>query len=167
MGRRQVPSYVEVLELPAQVEATVLPEHIDLNGHMNIRHYLAYGARSSAEIFAGAGLTADYRTKSRRGIFTAEHHLTYLSELREGERLTVHARVIARSTKAVHLTAMLVNRDRKELCYVLEVVLVHVDLDSRRSTPWPPSLASAIDDLIARHRSLQWAAPACGSMQVT
>src|SRR6202012_2514157 len=97
-----MPTYQQVLELPAQVEREVGQNLIDLNGHMNIRHYLSMGARSSADLLGAAGLPAEYRQAESRGIFTAEHHLTYLAEVRAGDQVSAHARLLGRSAKAAH-----------------------------------------------------------------
>ncbi|MBQ0923520.1 hypothetical protein [Saccharopolyspora endophytica] len=36
------PGFDQVVSLPAVSEGTVIPDFIDLNGHMNIQHYLDY-----------------------------------------------------------------------------------------------------------------------------
>ena len=42
-----LPTYDDVLTLPALMEGSVTSDFIDVNGHMNIRHYLDYGATSA------------------------------------------------------------------------------------------------------------------------
>jgi hypothetical protein len=34
----------------------------------------------------------------------------------------------------------------------------------RRSSPFPPTIAAAVDEVLARHRELEWAAPVCGAI---
>jgi acyl-CoA thioester hydrolase len=98
------------------------------------------------------------------GVFTAEHHLHYSSELHEGEKVSVHSRVLARSDKAAHLMAFLLDRTHGRLANTLELVLVHVDLDTRRATPMPEDVAAGFDRYVAETSALGWAAPVCGAM---
>ena len=35
-----IPTLEDVLMLPAALKTTVTPDFIDINGHMNVRHYL-------------------------------------------------------------------------------------------------------------------------------
>jgi acyl-CoA thioester hydrolase len=160
-----MPIFDEVLELPAQLEREVGADLIDLNGHMNIRHYLSMGAHSSAGLLVEAGMTPDYRKDQNRGIFTAEHHLTYLAEVRAGDQVSAHARLLGRSARAAHIASLLLNRSRHELSYALEVILVHVDLTQRRGTAFPESVSLHLDGVLRQHQSLTWTMPVYGSVR--
>ncbi len=154
------------MELPVLVEATVTPDHIDGNGHMNIRHYLELDTWSVVVICEDVGIDDIYRTQRRMGVFTAEHQLRYYREMQEGAKLSVHARVLARSDKAAHLMAFLVDRTNDRLANTLELVLVHVDLESRRVTPMPDDIADGFDRYVQQSAEQTWEAPVCGVMGV-
>jgi acyl-CoA thioester hydrolase len=159
-----LPTFDEVMELPTLIEATVTPAFIDATGHMNIRHYLELDAEGTEVICEDVGVDDAYRARRRMGVFTAEHHLRYFSELQEGEKVSVHARVLERSDKAAHLMAFLLDRTHGRLANTLELVLVHVDLDTRRATPMPEDVAAGFDRYVAETSALGWAAPVCGAM---
>lgn len=91
---------------------------------MNIRHYLELDAEGTEVICEDVGVDDAYRARRRMGVFTAEHHLRYFSELQEGETVSVHARVLERSDKAAHLMAFLLDRTHGRLANTLELVLV-------------------------------------------
>jgi acyl-CoA thioester hydrolase len=166
-GRRNVlPTFEEISQLPIEFEAAVGPEHIDANGHMNIRHYLEFNARGTWRIVEGIGINDGYRSGRALGLFTAEHHLRYYSELRDGELFSVHVRVLGRSERAVHLMAFLLDRARRRLANTLEVVAVHVDLTTRASAPIPADISGRIDRQIERSDELSWPSPTCGVMGV-
>ena len=152
--------------LPKLDEAIVEAGFIDSNGHMNIRHYLELDAAATTHLIEDLGIDDSYRAERRLGVFTAEHHLVYLSELYEGDAISVHTRVLARSDKAVHLMAFLLDRSRERLANTLELTLVHVDMDSRRPIPMPPDVASGFDRHIASSDAITWPAPVCGVMGV-
>jgi acyl-CoA thioester hydrolase len=161
-----IPSFDQVMELPVLVETTVTPDFIDANGHMDIRHYLELDAHGTTVVCEDIGIDDSYRAERRMGVFTAEHHLRYFSEMHEGEKISVHARVLARSGKAVHMTAFLLDRTHGRLANTLELVLVHVDMDTRRATPLPDDIAAGFDRYIAQDAEVSWAAPVCGVMGV-
>ncbi|MGW0891133.1 thioesterase family protein [Saccharopolyspora gloriosae] len=158
------PRFDQMIALPAVLEGTVTPEFIDLNGHMNIRHYLEYGAVGADSICRAIGMDEDYRSRRRMGVFAAEHHLSYQRELREGEKFSVHVRFLERTDKALHAVSMLLDRSNERLACTLEIVMVHVAMDSRRATPLPADIAAGLDHEIARSVNLEWRAPLCGAM---
>lgn len=162
----QVPTVEQIRELPAVLTTEVTDSEIDGNGHMNVVHYLTNNIRAADILLRALGVDDAYRSERRIGLFTTEHHLAYHSELRAGDSLSVHARVIDRSAKALHMMTFLVDRDRGRLSNTLEILLVHVDLDTRRSAPLPEDLALGLDELIAASGKLSWEAPTCGVMGI-
>jgi acyl-CoA thioester hydrolase len=166
MSRTAAPSFTQVTTLPTAVEASVTPDWIDLNGHMNIRHYFDLTARVILHGSVEAGIDTTYRVERRLGLFTAEHHLRYYTEVREGTRISGHLRIIERSEKVLHLMVFLVDHTRESLACTLEAVLLHVDLDTRRTTPLPDDAAAGFDRVISASRALPWLSPVCGVMGV-
>ncbi|WP_084531900.1 thioesterase family protein [Nocardia miyunensis] len=159
-----LPTFEQVLSIQDPTEATVTTDLIDLNGHMNVVHYLHQGSVGADALLQQIGITEAYRSEREMTLFTAEHHLVYLSELREGDKFSVHARVLGRTDKAVHMMTFLLDRTRERLANTLEIMLVHVDFAARRAVAVPEDIATGLDELIARSESLDWAAPTCGAI---
>lgn len=160
------PAFEQVMQLPALVEAPVRPEFIDVNGHMNVRHYLELNADGTTVVCEEVGIDDAYRAERGMGVFTSEHHLRYHSELHLGEELSVHPVVLDRSEKVVHMMTYLLDRTHRRLSNTLELVLVHVDLGTRRPVPMPGEIAAGFDRFIAEGDALSWRAPVCGVMGV-
>lgn len=161
------PTAVQVRQLPALVKATVQSEWIDVNGHMNIRHYLELNASGTTVLCEDIlGIDDEYRANRRMGVFTAEHHLRYFSELRVGEQLSVHVRVLERSEKVVHMIGLLVDDTNDCLSNTLEITLVNVNMDSRSAVSMPEDIAAGFDRFINDSNALDWPAPSCGVMGV-
>ncbi|WP_369255415.1 hypothetical protein [Geodermatophilus amargosae] len=59
----------------------------------------------------------------------------------------------------------LVDATDDRLANTLEVVLVHVDVDTRRSVPFPADVGEALDALVERHAAVL-DPPVCGVMSV-
>ncbi|WP_280436331.1 thioesterase family protein [Nocardia carnea] len=165
MGRG-IPTAQQIREIPAALSAAVTAHEIDDNGHMNVVHYLDLSSQGADVLMRELGVNESYRAQRRLGVFTAEHHLVYYSELRERDPFTVHVRVLERSDKAIHLMTFLVDDKRDVLSNTLEIMLVHVDLDKRRASPVPDNLAAALDRKVAAGNALTWPAPVCGSLRI-
>jgi len=159
------PSYDQVLDLPALLEATVDPDFIDLNGHMNVRHYLDAGAHGADRLIRDAGIDDAYRAERRLGVFTAEHHIRYFSEMHEGDKFTVHTVLLDRSARAAHLLAFVVDRVDEVVACTVEIMLVHVGLDSRRPEPFPADVAARLDEWIDRSQ-VSWPLPVSGAIGI-
>ena len=160
------PSYDELAVLPAYNPLTVPPEFEDLNGHMNIAHYLTTAGWGVEFAYRDTGLTADRHLVDQLGTFTAEQHLVYLSEVLVGSEVSVRVRFLARSARALHAQAYLLDDTHGRLSYTMEIVTIHIDFATRRTTPWPDAVAAAFDARIAEHAALPWAAPLSGCMGV-
>jgi acyl-CoA thioester hydrolase len=142
------------------------PSLIDANGHMNVIHYLDFGATAVDALVRAVGITDVYRDERRLGVFTAEHHVRYYAELAEQNRVVVYPRVLANSEKVCHLMAFLVDDARQCLSATVELVLIHVDLSTRRPVPMPLDIAARFAEQAVFSASLGWAAPVCGVMGI-
>jgi len=159
-----MPTVAQVYDLPPLMEKVVPHEWQDLNGHVNVRHYLELYDAASWPRLAEFGLDASVFLERRQGLFDLEHHLWYLDELHVGDTVTVHWRFVARTVKRFHGVMFIVNRSRGRLASVFEYVSTGADLDARKTAPLPPEFAARLDALIAEHARLAWPPPTCGVM---
>ncbi len=140
-------------ELLLTVEAVVEPRWLDGMGHMNVAGYMVLFDRGIWEFFEQRGIDAEYRRVNGRGMFGLEDNLRYLSELREGDALQVYTGVTEVRPKTLRLLEYMVDPVRARVAAVREVVAVHIDLATRKSTPFPA-------ELLARHEAGIVPAPA-------
>jgi len=159
------PSFDQVAALPVLTTTVVPQEYVDFNGHLNVLYHLQLDLKGCGQVFQGSlGIHDEYRAATGNTIFTAEHHLRYYAEARVGETTTTHARMISRSDKVFQLMVFLLNHDTSRLVNSLEATLIHVSLETRRPTPMPDTVVSALDAMIEQGSQLDWEAPVCGSM---
>lgn len=163
---RGFPTYEQVVELPAEFEVIVPQEFEDAYGHMNVRHYFDLNNGAVASLLRRLGVDDEYVRARRLGMFTAEHHITYCSEVLIGDPVSCHVRLAGRSPRAVHGVALMVDHAARRLANILEFALVHVDLDSRKATPYDAGIAAAVDDELDLSRRLDWPVPTTGAMGV-
>lgn len=124
-------SQVRALELT--LEAAVEPRYLDSMGHMNVAFYVDLFNRGVWTFFERYGLAEAYLHQTTRGMFALEENVRYLSELREGDALTVYTGVLEVRHKTVRLGQYMVDVKKQVVSATREVVAAHIDLSSRRS----------------------------------
>ena len=150
------PTYEQLLTLPAYAVQTVPMAFEDNNGQLNVRHYLGIGSEGLDESMADVGIPHNWPAQSGLACLSAEHHLTYVHELRTGDRMSVRVRLLGRSERAVHAVVYVLDDTRQRLATVFEEIILCVRLDPRRSEPWPQDVATNLDTRIAAHAALEW-----------
>lgn len=161
-----LPTFAQVAALPVVVSHTVGAEHLDANEHMNIGHYFTWAGealwrRHDGDFAMGPGYITD------RGLttFTVEQNIRYLAESVLGDELDVAAIVVDRGPRSVHFLSLVTNRTRGSLAAVMETLTVHVDFTTRRPTPFPDDVASALDAAIDGDRP-DWPLPLSGVLGI-
>jgi acyl-CoA thioesterase FadM len=158
------PSFDQLSSLPAYCQQVVPSAFEDVNGHLNIRHYLGIASEGLDESLAPLGILQNWPRVADQAVFSAEHHLTYVTELRTGDSVSVRVRLIGRSERAAHAVVYLVDETHLRLSYVMEEIFLHVDMTTRRTSPWPDDVAAALDKRVAEDQDLPWPVELSGSM---
>ena len=148
--------------LPLFHRATITEEHLDIMGHMNIRWYIGLFDEAAWKFFDSFGMTQDYYKREKAGGFALQQFIRYLAEVRLGETVAIHTRMLARSRKRIHFMHFMINESKSKLAATLETLGTHADMTIRRTSPYPSDIAQQIDALIAEQSQLDWQAPICG-----
>lgn len=136
----------------------VLAEWIDINGHMNVAYYVLAFDRAVDTLWTELGITSEYIESSKCSTFAVECHVTYQAELREGEPYLITSQILAYDEKRIHQFQRMYHAEQKYLAATAEWMNLHVDLMSRRVSPWPRAILSALREFSRRQGIL--AAPA-------
>lgn len=155
----------KITALPVFHRATIPSDYLDRMGHMNVRWYMALFDEAAWRYFDSLGMTETYYRENHAGGFALKHHVSYLAEVRVGESVTLHGRILGRSAKRVHFMLFMVNETTGVLAATLEVLGSHADMRIRRTSPYPPDISARLDELLAEHSALDWDAPICGIIQ--
>ncbi|MDR7087995.1 acyl-CoA thioester hydrolase [Aeromicrobium panaciterrae] len=159
-----LPTYEQIVQLPALFDRTVPDEFIDENGHMNIGDYFRICSHALWKATITAGLGEEYIEKHEKSMFTVEQHMRYYGELRLGQHFTVHTRLLERSSRVLHGMSFVVDQENRTLACTQEATLVHVSTASRSSVDLPLAIGEALDLQIDAGDALGWDAPVCGAM---
>lgn len=122
----------------------VLPEWIDINGHMNVAYYVLAFDLAVDSLWERFGITSDHIRETKNSTFAVEAHVMYRRELTEGAPYLVTAQILAYDEKRIHQFQRLYHADLGFVAATAEWMNLHVDLGKRRVTPWPAEILDGI-----------------------
>jgi acyl-CoA thioester hydrolase len=132
----------------------VEPAWIDYNGHMNMAYYNVLFDRAVDEAYELIGIGAAYVAKRRRSFFTAEVHLRYLRELHAGDTVRVTFQLLDYDSKRLHYFEQLFHASDGWVSATSENMSLHVDMDARKTVPFPADIAARLAQMKASHAML-------------
>jgi acyl-CoA thioester hydrolase len=134
--------------------ASVAPEWIDYNGHMNVAYYVLAFDRATDRLFDYLGVGEAYRRATHHSVFALEAHVTYERELRQGDEFAIATRLIDADRKRLHLFHAMTREKDNELSATIEVMGLHVDMAGPKSAPLPDDVFAKVEAMLAEHRLL-------------
>jgi len=142
----------QTADLPVTARRVIPPSWTDANGHMNEAHYVEVASNAADALTESCGVTADY-IAGGNSHFTAETHVRCLAELHEGDEITVQTQVLHGTGRKTHLLHRIFGPDGA-LCATVEMMILHVDLETRRVSDPLPHVAAALKALECAHSHL-------------
>ncbi|MDG3040626.1 thioesterase family protein [Roseicyclus marinus] len=137
--------------IPVTLDRQVPVTWVDYNGHMNEARFVTAFSEAADRLLLWAGMDAA-AIAAGHSVFTVETHVRYLSEVQIGDRIQVTTRVLAGGGRKFHIWHELWVGDT--LCATGEQLLLHVDLETRRSALPPPAMADWLARAAANHAAL-------------
>lgn len=160
-------SFEQIAQLwPLCLRRTIPADYLDLNNHMNMRWYVALFDDAGDTLHDHLGLTRAFRRASGAGTMDLEHHTWFINEVLAGNEIGIYTRMVARSAKMIHYLMFMVNESTGKVAAHFECVNALVDLQARKTTPYPAEILERIDAMLAEQNQLPWAPPTCGAMRV-
>ena len=125
-------------------QGRVLSEWIDVNGHMNVAYYALAFDLAIDSLWGEFGINDKHLEQSRGSTFAAEVHISYRRELKEDDPYVVTTQLLAFSAKGLHQFQFMYHAEEHFLAATAEWINLHVNLDTRRVTPWPDEILDRI-----------------------
>lgn len=135
-----------------RVVATVKPEWLDYNDHMNVAWYVAAFDIGIDAYKDTIGISLDYIAKQQRSTVALEAHITYQNEASLGDELRIDTRVIDFDGKRVHIYQEMY-RD-ETLCATQETLSISFDTAARRTCPFADDIAANYRRMLEAQRAL-------------
>jgi acyl-CoA thioester hydrolase len=132
----------------------VEPQWIDYNGHLNMAYYNVLFDRAVDEAYELIGIGLDYLKTSNHSTFTAEAHVRYLRELKEGDPVRVTFQLLDYDTKRIHYFEQLLHAEEGWLSATSENMTLHVDMTAKKVAPFPDNILRTWGRMKAAHAAL-------------
>ncbi len=124
----------------------------DYNGHMNESRYGQVFSDAADAVMAAVGADLDY-VAGGNSYFTVENRIRYIEETCAGDSIVVRSQVLLGQGKKLRLLHEMCHADGRLLC-TDEQMLIHVNLETRRSSEPTPEVLAAVEQLAAAHNGL-------------
>ena len=132
----------------------VEPAWIDYNGHLNMAYYNVLFDRAVDEVYELLGLGLDYLKSRRHSTFTAEVHVRYLRELKEGDPVRVSFQLLDYDAKRMHYFEELRHAEEGWLSATSENMALNVNMDDKKTAPFPTDVMAHLARMKAAHATL-------------
>jgi acyl-CoA thioester hydrolase len=134
--------------------ASVLPEWVDYNGHMNEAYYVLVFGHATDAFYDYIGLDDAARRANARSVYTLEAHINYLNEAHRGDRLSIATQLLAHDAKRLHLYHAMRRDTDDSLLASIELMLLHVDMSGPRAAAFDAATAATVAAIAADHAGL-------------
>lgn len=132
----------------------VEPAWIDYNGHMNVAYYVLAFDQALDRFFDRVGIGIDYVRETGNSVFTLQNHVCYLREVKEGDPLAITFQLIDCDARRAHYFMTMNHAEEGYRAATAEQLAIHVSLESRRASPFPPAIRERFEALKNVHAGL-------------
>ena len=132
----------------------VRPEWVDYNRHLNVAFYVRAFDFATDAFFDYTGLYLDYIERTGCTLYVREMHVSYHREMKEGAPMRFETQVLDVDEKRLHLFHSLYHDAEGYLAATNELMCMHVDTATGRSTPFPPDRLEVLAAVGRTHAAL-------------
>jgi carnitine 3-dehydrogenase len=138
---------------PLVHETVVEPSWIDYNGHLTESRYLHVFSEATDALLLGLGLDADYLARGASA-YTVESHLRHVREVTAFEPIRVETQILDADEKRLHVFHTMRHATGSETLATAEQMLLHVDTEAGRASPWLEPVYGRLAGAAAAHANL-------------
>jgi acyl-CoA thioester hydrolase len=135
------------------VESVVRDEWIDRNEHMNVAFYVLAFDLAIDVLWARLGMDDTYVETRVSSTFAVESHVAWLKEMPRNAPYRIRSQLLACDSKRIHHFQRMYHAEEGYLAATSEWMNLHIDLTSRRVSPWPPDVLTRIEAMFADQRA--------------
>lgn len=135
-------------------QSCVQPDWIDYNGHMNLAYYVLAFDQATDAFNSNLGLGPEYARLQRQSLYVVDMNVSYRRELKEGDPISCTTQLLEFDSKKIRLFHQMFHTEDGFLAATNELILVHVDMESGRSCPFPEEALERLQAMARQHQSL-------------
>jgi len=136
------------------LRSTIKPEWIDFNGHMNVGYYVVAFDLGSMAFLDAVGMGFTYPERRGGSTFGLEMHVTYDREIHKDDPFVIFTRVLDCDQKRIHMYHEMRHGTEGWLASTNEIITMHIDMDKRRSAPFPSDIMTTLNRIKEAHADL-------------
>lgn len=129
-------------DLAVTYRGTVYPAQCDHNGHMNVMWYVGKFDEATWQLFAALGLTPGFLRQQGLGVAAVRQNITYRSELRSGDVLTVRSGVVEMRPRQIRFYHEMCNDETGAVAAATLITGVLLDAATRNPCAFPPEVVT-------------------------
>lgn len=137
-------------------QGKVIPEWIDINGHMNVAYYLRAFDLAVDKQWIQLGMTQEYIEVEKFSTFSVECHITYQKEMKLDEEFIIESSILAYDEKRIHLFQTMLNANNKEIASTAEWMILHINMRTRKVAPWSDKILESIEKMVSNQVIANW-----------
>ncbi len=139
------------MDLNVVFKGNVRQEWIDYNGHMNDACYVSVFSLGIDNFILQLGMDEAYRSTQKCSIFTLQSMVHYLQEASENDPINVTAQLLEHDEKKLRIFFTMYNTESGDELAAMETLLMHIDMESHRSAPFRPQIATFVAEVASNH----------------
>jgi acyl-CoA thioester hydrolase len=139
-----------ITSLPYAIEK----QWIDYNGHFNMAYYNVLFDRDSDQALTQLGLGPAYIKRTGNSYFTLEAHISYLRELHINHQVIIETQFLDYDAKRLHYVQSMRHATEGWIACVTENIIMHIDMTTKKSSPFPSDVLEKIAAVHDSHKSL-------------
>jgi len=132
----------------------ILPAWTDRNGHMNVAYYVLAFDRATDRLYDDAGIGWSYLEREQRSLFTLSMNVDFLGEVFAGDSVRIVSRLIDFDHKRIHYVHEMHHSKNAYLAATNEILAMHVNMTTRRSESFPPTVQAELRRIKAADSAL-------------
>ena len=136
------------------LDAVVLPEWVDYNGHMNDACYAIAFSRAIDALMEQIGLGEAGRRESGYTIYTLSMLIRYLNEVKEGAPLKIAGQILEADAKRIRMWLTMTHGTEGTQLATSEQLLLCVDQSGPKAAAFPDGVRQAVEVLTIAHAGL-------------
>jgi len=141
----------KIIPSPYPGSSIVKDEWLDLNGHMNMAHYVSAFDDGSCPLFDYLGLGWDYTAEGEGSIFVGSSSIDYKNELFRGDPLRMETVLLDFDERRIHVFQKMYHAGKGYLAAEAEFLFLHVSLKTRNITDIPLFSMSKLAEVRQAH----------------
>ena len=134
--------------------ATVQPDWIDYNQHMNLAFFVLVFDHATDAFFDYVGLDAAYRERTGYSPFLLETHVTYLHQMKLGEPMRFEMQLLDYDQKLLHYYQTMYHAEQGFEAANTELLFMNIDTRQGRSVAMTDDVLQYLEEIMTAHRSL-------------